>query len=149
MEKLLNAIGKMTFGEIAQNAALIIVIISVFIEITPIKINPISSLLSWLGGKINVKLIERIDAQEKKLDQINTTIDQNEIDRIRWEILNFSNSCRKDERHSKEEFEHIIKLHEKYQIIIEARHMKNGLIDVEYQYIEGLYRKCLEKNSFI
>lgn len=149
MEKLLNAIGKMTFGEIAQNAALIIVIISVFIEITPIKINPISSLLRWLGGKINVKLIERIDAQEKKLDQINTTIDQNEIDRIRWEILNFSNSCRNDERHSKDEFEHIITLHEKYQKIIEARHMKNGLIDVEYQYIEGLYRKCLEKNSFI
>lgn len=149
MEKLLNAIGKMTFGEIAQNAALIIIVISVFIEITPIKINPISSLLHWLGDKINVKLIERIAAQEEKLDQINATIDQNEIDRIRWEILSFSNSCRNEVRHSKDEFEHIIKLHEKYQAIIEARHMKNGLIDVEYQYIEGLYRKCLERNSFI
>lgn len=33
--------------------------------------------------------------------------DENEMDRIRSEVLDFANSCRQKRRHTKEEYDHI------------------------------------------
>lgn len=125
------------------------VILSIFIEITPIKINPISMLLKFIGRNINAELKAEISAVKADVQKIDNKVDNNEIDRIRWEILDFANSCRNKHRHTREEFLHIINLNEKYHKILDERGMTNGQIDIEYEYIEGLYRKCLEENSFL
>ena len=105
---------------------------------------------------MNVKLIAKVDEQGKQIkeqgDQIkdlDKKIDMNEIDHIRWEILNFANSCRNQQRHTKDEFEHIINLHEKYNQILAERDLTNGLVTIEYEYVEEIYRHCLEKNTFL
>ena len=90
-----------------------------------------------------------MDDQDEKLNDVVKTIDENEIDRIRWEILDFANSCRNQRRHTKDEFDHIIEINGKYHAILERRNMKNGIIDLEYDYIVKLYRRCQEKNSFL
>lgn len=133
---------EMTAGEIATNAALLLAGVSAFVEFTPIKFNPISSFARWLGKKINGPLYEAVA-------EIRDSIDDNEIDRIRWEILDFANSCRNGRLHTKDEFIHIIALNAKYHDILKKRNLTNGLIDLEYSYIEELYRKCSEKNSFL
>ena len=125
------------------------VILSIFIEVTPIKINPISMLLKFIGRNINAELKAEISAVKADVQKIDNKVDNNEIDRIRWEILDFANSCRNKRRHTREEFLHIINLNEKYHKILDERGMTNGQIDIEYEYIEGLYRKCLEENSFL
>lgn len=125
------------------------VILSIFIEVTPIKINPISMLLKFIGRNINAELKAEISAVKADVQKIDNKVDNNEIDRIRWEILDFANSCRNKHRHTREEFLHIINLNEKYHKILDERGMTNGQIDIEYEYIEGLYRKCLEENSFL
>ena len=38
---------------------------------------------------------------------------EHEIDELRWNILNFANSCRNGRKHSKDEFEHVISDHSK------------------------------------
>ena len=125
------------------------VILSIFIEITPIKINPISMLLKFIGRNINAELKAEISAVKADVQKIDNKVDNNEIDRIRWEILDFANSCRNKRRHTREEFLHIIDLNTKYHKILDERGMTNGQINIEYEYIEGLYRKCLEENSFL
>lgn len=138
----------MTIGEIAGSGVVILIIIFACVEITPIKWNPLTSILSWVGKRMNGELTAKVDRQGEQINALNEKIDMNEIDRIRWEILNFANSCRKGEHHTKDEFVHIIGLHEKYNKILEEHDMTNGLVSIEYEYIEDIYRRCLEKNSF-
>jgi len=146
----------MDLESLVSGAVSLIVALGVFVEITPIKINPISALLKFVGKNINAELKAEISAVKAEVEttkesvqKIDNKVDNNEIDRIRWEILDFANSCRNKHRHTREEFLHIINLNEKYHKILDERGMTNGQIDIEYEYIEGLYRKCLEENSFL
>ncbi len=156
MDALIEAISGMTIGEVAKNAALLVVGLLSCVEFSKIKINPLSAILNWLGGRINGPLIEKIDAldkkqdeQKKSIDDLRDTQDDNEIDRIRWEILEFAHSCRKKEKHTLDEFNHIIELNGKYHRILERRKLQNGIIDLEYNYIVQVYEKCQQEGSFL
>lgn len=146
----------LTIGEIIGDSVAIVLIFTSLVEVTPIKWNPLTSILSWFGNRINTNLTREVEGlstsvkeQAKKVDALDEKIDMNEIDHIRWEILNFANSCRHDQMHTKDEFEHIINLHQKYGEILDSRHLKNGLISLEYEYIEEIYKRRLEKNDFL
>lgn len=141
--------GDLTLRQIIGDGALIALIVSTVIEITPIKWSPITSILSWLGKKMNSQVIEQVKAQEKKIDALDKKIDMNEVDRIRWEILSFANECKNDRKHTKDEFEHVIGLHEKYEEILDNRDMTNGLVTIEFEYIAEIYHNCLINNSFL
>lgn len=132
-----------------DNLISIIAMLGVFFEITPIKINPISSLLRYIGAKLNEDVIAEVASMKEEIKKIDDKVDQNEIDRIRWEILDFANTCRNHRKHTREEFLHIIDLNQKYHKIIDEKNIKNGQIDIEYAFIEKLYNRCLEENSFL
>ena len=142
MQELIDAITTMTLGQLAGGGTLLILIVCTCFEVSPIKVNPITRIFEWMGKKINGPLI-------KKVDGLAETVDDNEIDRIRWEILDFANSCRNHRRHTYDEFVHIINLNEKYHKILEKRDMTNGQIDAEYTYILALFTKCQEENDFL
>lgn len=156
LETFLDFINNLTIGEIIGDSALLVFALASIIEITPIKWDPLTSILSWFGNRINktlskevAGLSDSVKEQAKKVDALDAKIDMNEIDHIRWEILNFANSCRHEQKHSKDEFEHIINLHQKYGEILDSRNLKNGLISLEYEYIEEIYKRRLEKNDFL
>lgn len=156
MEQLIEALSGVTIGDVAKWVGLLLVAILSIFEFTKIKVNPISAIFRWIGSKINAPMIERIDtisnkqdAQEKKLDDLQNSQDDNEIDRIRWEILDFANSCRHGVKHTLDEFDHIIELNEKYHKILDRRKLTNGKIDLEYGYIVDIYKECQAKNSFL
>ena len=121
----------------------ILVILSLFIQWTPsIKWNPWTSLFKWIGNVI-------FGDMRKKIDSMAKAIDDNEKDRIRWEVLAFSNSCRNDTKHSKDEFEHIVALNEKYKTLLAKTKDSNGVFEAEYEYIVELYKERLRKNDFL
>lgn len=95
----------------------------------------------------------RVDSLEntlsKKIQEVSNINDENEKDRIRWEILSFANSCRNGKKHSKEEYNHIIELKVKYTNLLNKTGDKNGVFEEDYKYIEQLYRERLEKNDFL
>ena len=112
------------------------------IEVTPIKVNPLSWLLKWVGSRVNGEMLKRIDKLE-------ANVDTNEMDRIRWEVLDFANSCRNGRRHTQDEFEHIVTLVKKYEGLLEKLGKENGVFEMEYKYIVRLYEKCQQDNDFI
>lgn len=149
MDALIEVVKGMTAGEIARNVTLLLVALSAFIEITPIKFNPITVLFGWVGKKFNGAVLEKLSQQDEAMDKIRDVVDDNEIDRIRWEILDFSNSCRQGKKHTLDEFVHIIELNEKYHKILDRRKLTNGRIDLEYSYIVSIYEECQKKDSFL
>ena len=95
---------------IGNNLWQILLFGSLFIQIAPIKINPWSALLKWIGKLITGDTCSKIDGLIEKVDKIdgliqsidnlktgikniNQEVITNEKDRIRWEILDFANSC--------------------------------------------------------
>ena len=91
----------------------------------------------------------KLDVIIIKVDEIENNVMENEKDRIRWEILDFANSCRNGRKHTKDEFEHIITLNKKYRKLLKATGDENGVFEMEYEYIKKLYAKRLEKNDFL
>ena len=124
-------------------------VICMLVEITPIKINPLGALLKWIGKAINGEVIQRMTGVEKRLDEQRRSIDENEMDRIRWEIFDFANECRNNVRHTKDEFHHIIALNSKYHALLDKYDEENGVFDAEYKYILELYEKCQHENDFL
>lgn len=134
---------------IGKNLWTIIIVISIFIQITPIKINPWSALFKWIGKTITGNACSKIDGLIDKVEKIEKDVKTNEKDRIRWEILDFANSCRNDRKHTRDEFQHIVALNDKYKRLLKETGDSNGVFEVEYNYIQDLYAERLEKNDFL
>ena len=132
----------MNLNEILSVSGIGVVVLLTLIQIAPIKINPWSALAKAIGRAINSDLIGAVKT-------VSENVDQNEIDRLRWEILDFSNSCQNGRRHTREEFDHIIRMHEKYEAILKRRNESNGQVDMAYDYIKTLYQKCLIERDFL
>lgn len=142
--------------------AVVIVVVSL-IQIAPIKIDPWSALFKWIGKMVTNNacskidgLIVKVNGVETKLNNLETnvanlenSIDANEKDRIRWEILDFANSCRNDRKHSRDEFQHIVDLNDKYKRLLKKTGDSNGVFDIEFKYIQDLYAERLAKNDFL
>lgn len=140
---------KAVFDWLLDHWATVAVGLGVFFEITPIKLNPIHSVLLWVGKAINGEVLQRMDGVEARLDAQGKSIDENEMDRIRWEVFDFANECRNGIKHTKDEFQHIISLNTKYHDLLDKYGEENGVFDAEYQYILELYKKCQHENSFL
>lgn len=138
----------------------VVLILSVFIQISPIKINPWSKLFKWIGKIITEESNKKIDSLETSIIETNNkvelettaikaSINENEKDRIRWEVLDFANSCRNGRLHTEEEFKHVISLNDKYTILLKLTNDKNGVFESNYKYIKELYEERLKTNDFL
>lgn len=113
----------------------------------------ISGFLSKVFKKVGETMAAGIHDEIKDLRNAITEqgkkIDENEKDRIRWEILDFANSCRNGREHTKDEFLHIMALNDKYKILLKQTNDVNGVFDIEYKYISKLFEKKLNENAFL
>ena len=133
-----------------HNIIQILLLLSTFIEITPrIKWNPWTSLVKWIGKLINGDLVKKIDSINQKVEKLQNDRYEDEKDRIRWEILDFANSCRNGRNHTKDEYDHIITLNTKYKQLLHLTQDENGVFEEEYKYIQKLYGERLIKNDFL
>lgn len=149
-----------------QHIVEIVVILSVFVEITPVKINPITLFLNLLFKPIRNEIAEMkagieqnisdlkselkndmqtvVNQQSNELgtiDKILESQDLAEMSRIRWEIIEFSNSIENGQLHVRDEYRHIKDDNKKYHQLIEQYHLENGIIDEEIQKINEHYEK--------
>ncbi len=114
-------------------------VLAAFVQITPgIKFSP----LTWIGNLF-------LGSIRKDISRLQNQIDENEKDRIRWEVLDFANSCRNGRRHTKDEYQHIITLHDKYKRLLQKTNDTNGVFDEDYAYIKRLYAERQERNDFL
>ena len=134
---------------VGHNIWQIILFGSLFIQIAPIKINPWSALFKWIGKFMVGEACGKIDTLINGLSNLEKEVKENEKDRIRWEILDFANSCHNGRRHTRDEFRHIDKLNKKYIKLLEDTNDSNGEFEVEYEYIKELYAERIKKNDFL
>lgn len=111
------------------------------IEIVPIKINPWKWILSWIGEAINGDI--RRDLSEFKRD-----FEETKANDMRWNILNFANSCRRHEEHGKDEWRHVMSQIKEYEEYTEKKHINNGVIEEDTKFLRELYRDRNYKNDF-
>lgn len=81
----------------------------------------------------------------KKLNPLMSKIDNNEKDRLRFEILSFANSLRNGNKHTRQEFETIFFFYDKYETIIQELKQKNGYLEEEMEFI----KKCYERRELV
>lgn len=108
-----------------------------------------SAFFGWVGKIIVKPVVAQLSALEAKVGEIEARQMIDEKDRIRYEVLDFANSCRNGRRHTRDEFQHIVDLNDKYEELLEKTGDRNGVFYEEYKYIKGLYHRCMEQNDFL
>lgn len=104
------------------------------IEISPIKINPIKYLGNILGSWLGIKAID------DKVNNLKEEVDANELDRIKYEILQFSGSLRNGLKRTEVDYRHIEAIFTKYK-----NKGGNSYILHEMEYI----RDCHDKGMIL
>lgn len=118
------------------------------IQISPIKWNPWSSLLKLITKALTSELTKKVDALDATVQAMRRDDDENEKDRIRYEVLSFANECRRHIDHTKEEFDHVISIKKKYDVILKRTGDTNGVFEANYNRIIEIYNECLRTNNF-
>lgn len=150
MEKLLETITEMTFGEITGKAALIIAALSVFFEFTPVKLTPLTTALRWIGEKMNGDVIKKVDSLEQKVDALKKKQEEERAEDRRVRILRFGDELLHDKRHSKESFDQTLKDISDYEDYCRAHpEFKNDMTVSTTEVIKEQYKKCFKEHSFL
>lgn len=127
----------------------LIVIIFGLVEITPIKINPISATLKWIGKCLNGELSKKIDVLESEIHTVKREFEIKNANDWRWDILDFFNSARNGRPHSKEEWEHAIDQVKKYERHVEIHGIDNGVLEEASKWLRNEYQEHINKNDFL
>ena len=127
---------------LGSNWGWILAIFLVFFEITPIKLHPITSLLGWIGKKLNGSI--KADIADLRKD-----VDEQRMSSIRTLVLDFSNSCLNKRKHTKEEFDHILEENKIYERLVAKYRVDNDVYAEAIAYIKRIYRRRLDKGDFL
>lgn len=140
------------FSDIVTAILVVVGVLGYFVEISKIKINPLSA----LGKLFNSELIRRVDSVDKEISRINTKItdiqdkqEESEIKSARMRIQRFADEMYGDVRHSKEHFELILMDITSYNNYCDTHPgFINEKTRVAQEIITDRYEKCLREHSF-
>lgn len=127
------------------------------VEISPIKINPWSSFLKWLGRAINADVIQELGTVKatqaetrKRLETHISTDEKREADHCRARILRFNNELLREIPHTKEEFIDVLKDIDDYERYCrEHQEYANGRAIHAITNIGRVYDERLAKHDFL
>ena len=148
--KLAEAVKSKSWREILGDVTLLLVVLSAFIEITPIKVNPVSSFLKWIGKKINGEVISKVEKLEQDIQRIENTEGERYAKSARTRVLRFGDEVIHGEKHSKEHFDDILlDIHEYEVYCKEHPEFENDRMQFTAMHIKETYAKCMKENSFL
>lgn len=93
---------------------------------------------NWQYKEIT-KIVQGIE--DIKRSQLDTNIDS-----MRWEILDFASALMGGRKYNRESFDHIYRIYEKYEKILEANEMTNGFVDDSMKIVSEYYRAQFTEN---
>ena len=67
-----------------------------------------------------------------------------QIDDMRWEILDFTSALSSGRKYNRESFDHIFRIYNKYEKILEENKMENGLVEESIKYVREQYGLLLK-----
>ena len=125
---------KMTTGEVAGWAVVLLILLFSLIQISPLKINPWDRVFGWIGKKINGQT-------QKQLADLQKQVSDLWISAHRQSILTFARECRAEIDHDAEEWNHILSIADEYEIYCATNTVSNGVVKADTQYIRELYQE--------
>jgi uncharacterized protein YdcH (DUF465 family) len=139
--------------EIIKNVAAVVGCIMTCLSLLTLIIKPLRQKIidSFVRKSQETKRDEKIDKMDKKIDQllenhkqldnrltsVEKNVLENEADRIRAELFDCGNRCRRGIRLHPEEMEHIRTIYHKYKDVLHKNH--EG--DAEFDFITKYYNK--------
>lgn len=169
----------MTFQEFLQYIGLteisfwgiLVFLMSIGIEIIPkIKWRPWSSLVSWIGSKLNKHIDDKLEdvrtdikkvqgeikAVEIKVDSVQDKLQEHVSESVmkdltdtRRDILDFANACMNGRKHTQEQYKFMLKKCDKYIKYVKENNIENGEIENAIEEIKRLHKERLRKNDFL
>ena len=97
-----------------KDISAVAVILSTFIEISPVKINPLSCLFKKFGKALNSEVNLKVDKLTTELTTLKTTTEENRRKELKIHISNFASDLRHGVRKSESQFIAIIELCDEY-----------------------------------
>lgn len=135
--------------DIFTNPTVIIFGAITLFEIVPIKINPWSTLFRWIGRAINGELKEQLSDLRSDVSELKSDFEIKKAEDMRWEILEFANTCRIGNEHSKDEWRHIMNQVSEYEEYTERKGITNGVIEEDTRFLRELYHERNLRNDFL
>lgn len=117
----------------------IVIVISMFVEIAPVKISPIQ----WLGNRINKSMFDKVESIEKKVDLHIT-------EGYRNTILNFQDKLLSGKSlYTMEEWQKIIDTCTTYDKYCKDNEIPNEVVKLAIKFIKQEYQSALNTHSFL
>lgn len=118
-------------------------------ELAMKNVEQINTLMQKHEGD-NQNLQSQVARIESKVNDLTLNVIDKEINDYRWRILDFAAEL-SDPNNTKvytlEHFNQIFAIYSKYEAILEERHMENGLVETNMQFIRDKYRELLANGS--
>ena len=143
----------------------VVFILSIVVQITPIKINPWKALFKYIAGIINKDVHKKLDDLEevakrntKSISDIKENVEirfdnyekqrreQQAID-MRNEIINFAENLKLGRIYSSKQFEYILGVTAKYYEHCEKYGIKNHYIEEAHEFIRSKVRERFNSYS--
>ena len=125
---------KLTAGEMAWWACILLVLLLSLIQISPLKLNPWDHIFGWIGKKTNGATAKRLEVLEKQIRDM-------WINNHRQCILTFARECRANIEHSSDEWTNVLNVAEEYEKYVEKNNVTNGIITQDTAYLRMLYQE--------
>ena len=84
-----------------------------------------------------------------RLDEMQKSNDMQTVRQIKGHVLDFANSCLNGGKHTKQDFENIIKENEEYEELVKKYGLRNDVYTEDFKYIMDIYHKCQKEHSFL
>lgn len=144
-----------TWGPAIVTPALLVIM--TLIEITPIKINPWSAIIRFVGRRLNADVTARLDTMQQcqnetrqRLDEHIKKDDAQTASLWRTQVLRFNDELIHDRRHTKEHFDEVLDTIKDYEDFCHAHDdFPNGKCVHAIDNINRVYDELLESHDFL
>lgn len=129
---------------------IIFILLTVFVEIAPIKINPIQ----WLGDRLNSNLKKDLDNLTTDFNHFKDEVRERDAIAMRRRIIAFDDELRHDpnKKHTEEQFNQVMDDIRDYNVYCDHHpnfQKHNHKAKFAIQNINDVYDKCRNNNSFL
>lgn len=154
---ILKLLQTLSTGDVVLIAALILSAI----QIAPIRIDPWTAIIRWIGkimigdlpariAALEKNMADRISGVEKKLGEVEAKEDERDAVNKRVRILRFEDELQEERRHSKDSFDQVLSDISGYnQYCEEHPNFKNEQTAATVTHIRKIYAERLEKRDFL
>ena len=137
---IIEVFQRLTAGELAGWALVLLIILFSLIQIAPVKLNPWDNIFGWFGKKINGDMRDQLKELRKQVCDI-------WINAHRQSILTFARECRAEMHHDAEEWNHILSVADEYEVYCQKNVVSNGVVKADTEYIRRLYQELSREHK--